>query len=83
MNNILRLKVLEKFITNGAFAAASGIHESTISKIILGTRAPTESQKAIIANLLRTKKDDLFPADFSKIKVEVVISRKDDNGKVT
>lgn len=81
MNNILRLKISEKFMTNGAFAAASGIHESTISKIILGTRTPTESQKAIMASLLRMKKDDLFPSDFSKMKVEVIVSRKEDNGK--
>jgi predicted transcriptional regulator len=83
MNQLLRLKIVEKFMTNGKFASAAGIHESTLSKIILGSRKPTESQKAIISSLLRMKKEDLFPGTIGDVRPEVVAVRRTqkENGK--
>lgn len=83
MNQLLRLKIVEKFTNNERFSEASGIHKATISRIISGSRKPTESQKAIISSLLRMKKDDLFPGIIGDVRPEVVAVRRNqkDNGK--
>lgn len=81
MNHYLRLKINEKFITYDRFAAAAGINGSTVSKLISGTRKPTESQKAIIAKLLKDEPDLLFPDVPGSVSVKVTGVKKGTNGK--
>jgi len=82
MNQLLRLKIVEKFETNQAFSDASGIDKSTITRIIHGDRIPTEEQKKLIAKLLRMKKDYLFPPDDVAPSIKIMVNEpKVANGK--
>lgn len=60
INKVLKTKIVEKFGTNRNFSRASGIDESTLTKILRGAREPTEKQKSLIAMILRVKKNTLF-----------------------
>jgi len=81
MNEALRLKIVERYKTNVAFAEASGIDTSTLTKIIKGTRKPTDEQKSIIAMILRVKKHILFPEMNDVSKARVIFDEKKENGK--
>lgn len=81
MNEALRMKILEKYRTNVAFAEASGIDTSTLTKIIKGTRKPTDEQKSTIARLLRVKKGVLFAEGKDVPRPRVVFEEKKGNGK--
>jgi len=55
--------IRELFRTQEIFSAVSGIDEARLSKILRGTRKPTDEQKVIFEKLLKV--NDLFQEDLA------------------
>jgi transcriptional regulator with XRE-family HTH domain len=62
MNMPLKLAILATGKKQYRIAAESGINEAIISKIVNGSREPTEAQKKALAKVLRRPVDELFPS---------------------
>ena len=60
INMAMRLKIVEFFGTQEKLAAASGIDEAVISKIVRNVRKPTDEQKKTLIALLHSTEKALF-----------------------
>ena len=56
----LKIEIIDQFVSQRKFAQTTGIHESTISNIILGVMAPSEEQRETIVKVLGISWDDLI-----------------------
>jgi transcriptional regulator with XRE-family HTH domain len=56
----LKLEIFRQGLHQNRLAKELGIQEAILSKIIRGNREPSESQKTLLANYLRTDVDWLF-----------------------
>ncbi|MDB4442106.1 helix-turn-helix transcriptional regulator [bacterium] len=56
----LKIKILEKNITQSTIARRTGINEGTVSLITNGRLVPTENQRLLISVLLNAEPEDLF-----------------------
>lgn len=73
INDLLRLQIAIMYKNQTRFANASGIDNTTISKIIKGKRNPTKNQQKIISDLLKINQDLLFPQyEIPTFKLELV-----------
>lgn len=63
MNMKLKIKIIEHYAKQWAFAKALGIDESLVSKVVTGARPlPFEKQK-VWANKLNCTVTDIFPGE--------------------
>lgn len=58
--NPIKLEILKKFGTQEKFSIASGVNESIVSKILRGTRRPSDQQKQRFSLLLGVPVEKLF-----------------------
>ena len=56
----LKIKILEKNITQSTIARRTGINEGTVSLITNGRLVPTENQRLLISVLLDAEPEELF-----------------------
>ena len=56
----LKIKILEKGITQCSIARQTGINEGTFSLIANGRLVPTENQRLLISVLLDAEPEELF-----------------------
>ena len=71
IRKLLRLKMIEHFGSQAAFAYQNKIDEGLISKIINCVRDPSKKQEKEFPKLLKTRKDRLFEkTDTDWIKIE-------------
>ncbi|MFI5329627.1 MAG: helix-turn-helix domain-containing protein [Desulfobaccales bacterium] len=61
MNLKLKIKIMEHYPSQIAFAFDLGIDGSELSKIVRGWRSPKPELKEIIAQKLKCKPDEIFP----------------------
>ena len=61
MNIKLKLKILENYPSQVAFARDIGINDTELSKLIRGWRDPKPELREIMAEKLMCKPDEIFP----------------------
>lgn len=60
MNLTLKFKIYEQFRTQSDAAMCFGMREDRLSQIIHGRRIPTDDEKRMICEKLKTGEADLF-----------------------
>lgn len=60
MNLKLKLKIIEKYLSQWKFAAAVNEHETIVSKVVRKQRELPEKKKKIWANTLGCEMKDIF-----------------------
>ena len=63
MNLPLKIRILERKISQVALSQAAGIPDATLSKIVNGWHKPNQTQKEKIAHLLGCRPEDIFPGE--------------------
>lgn len=61
MNLTLKAKIVGQYGHQWKFARAIGIHDSLISKFVVGAREPNEEMRQKIAAGLGCRQEEIFP----------------------
>lgn len=66
MRKMMRLKIVEYYLTQGRFAYEAGMDSGLLSRIINCTKDPTKKQAEKLSNLLKTSPKKLFAKSDAK-----------------
>lgn len=73
VNVTLKMRILEKFDTQGDFAVKAGIPEHKISRFIRNRDIPTVKEAEIIAHTLEIKISDIFKRILREKEIQDVV----------